>query len=194
MTDCTTPQTLKFSKLNRKKVEVKFDGGSISSDAGLLLLREVDKLMGLTKQVSKRIGDKRHSGYVKHGVATLLKQRVFAIAGGYEDVNDQDALRDDMCFQTCVGKEAVLGSSSTISRFENSIYPLHLKNPVFDNLKIVINSGSHIVFYKLPLFFKKIHYCISKVLNRSKKLIISCAFIHNLPKPFNGIQIWAVGW
>ena len=77
---------------------------------------------------------------------------------------------------------------------EAMIYPLHLKKPVFYNLKIVVNSGSHIVFYKLPLFFKKIHYCISELFNRSKKLIISCAFIHNLPKPFNGIQIWAVGW
>ena len=121
MTDCTIAQTLKFSKLNRKKVEVKFDGGSITSDAGLLLLREVDKLMGLTKKVSERISDKRHSSYVKHEVVTLLKQRVFAIAGGYEDVNDQDALREDVCFKTCVGKEAVLGSSSTMSRFENSI-------------------------------------------------------------------------
>ena len=73
------------------------------------------------------------------------------------------------------------------------IYPLHLKKPVFDNLKIVFNSGSHIVFYKLPLFFKKIHYCISELLNRSKKLIISCAFIHHLPNPLNGVQIWAVG-
>lgn len=121
MTDCTIPQSIKFSKLNRKEISAKFSGGSISSDAGVLLLREVDKRTELTKQVSRCICDMRHSSYVKHEVSTLLRQRIYAIAAGYEDVNDQDSLRDDLCFQTCVGKEKQLGCSSTISRFENSI-------------------------------------------------------------------------
>jgi hypothetical protein len=121
VTNCTLPQSINFSKINRKIVEAKFNGGSISSDAGLLLLREVDNQIKLISRVSKCICDNRHSSYIKHEVETLLRQRVYGIAAGYEDVNDQDSLRDDLCFQTCVGKERQLGSSSTISRFENSI-------------------------------------------------------------------------
>jgi len=77
--------------------------------------------MQLTTKISKCISDNRHPGYIKHGYKTLLKQRVYAIAIGDEDVNDQDSLRKDLCFQTCVEKESVLGSSATISRFENAI-------------------------------------------------------------------------
>ncbi len=121
MTNCTITQNIKFSKLTHKEVEAKFNGGSISSDAGLLLLREVDNQTDLTKRVSNCICDTRHSSYVKHEVSTLLRQRVYGIAAGYEDVNDQDSLRDDLCFQTCVGKDRQLGCGSTISRFENSI-------------------------------------------------------------------------
>lgn len=112
---------MKFSKINRKNIEAKFSGGSISSDGGLLLLRELDKQIGLTRIISKCIADTRHSSYVTHEVKDILRQRVYAIASGYEDVNDHDSLRNDLCLQTCVGKERQLGSSSTISRFENSI-------------------------------------------------------------------------
>ncbi len=117
MTNCT----IKFSKINRKNIEAKFAGGAISSDGGLLLLREVDKRIDLTTKISKCMEDLRHPSYVKHAKKDMLRQRVYAIACGYEDVNDQDSLRKDLCLQTCVDKEHQLGSSSTISRFENSI-------------------------------------------------------------------------
>lgn len=120
MTNCT-PSLLKFSSLNRKKVEASFTGGSITSDGGLLLLREVDKRIGLTRRISKVISDNRHPGYVDHSIFHLLKQRVYAIAAGYEDVNDHDFLCKDICFQTAVGRDEVLASKSTLSRFENAI-------------------------------------------------------------------------
>ena len=120
MTNCT-PSSLQFSPLNRKKVEANFNGGNITSDGGLLLLREADKQVGLTKQLSKVIHDERHASYVDHSIEHLLKQRVYAIAAGYEDVNDHDALRKDICFQTAVGREIDLASSATLSRFENSL-------------------------------------------------------------------------
>lgn len=112
---------IKFSSSNRRKIEANFSGGDITSNAGLLLLREVDKSMQLTSKISKYIPDARHSSYTKHGYKTLLRQRVYAIACGDEDVNDQDNLRKDLCFQTCVDQDGMLGSSATISRFENSI-------------------------------------------------------------------------
>lgn len=120
MTHCT-PSNFQFSPLKGKKVVGNFKGGDITSDAGLLLLREVDKKINLTKQLATVIRDKRHAGYVEHSVEDMLKQRVYAIAAGYEDVNDHDSLRKDVCFQTAVGREVNLASSATLSRFENSI-------------------------------------------------------------------------
>lgn len=127
MTDCTS-EALSFSPLNRKKIEVNFEGGSITSDAGLLLLREVDQKLGLSHKLSQLIEDKRHPSYIDHSVEDLLKQRVYALAAGYEDVNDHDTLNKDYCFQTAVGREVNLASSSTLSRFENSITRQSLVN------------------------------------------------------------------
>jgi hypothetical protein len=120
VTNCPlTP--ISFSPLNRKKVEASFTGGHIGSDGGLLLLRELDKKLQLTKKLSQVIKDNRHAGYVEHSVEQLLKQRIYAIAAGYEDVNDHDQLRHDLCFQTAVCREVSLASSSTMSRFENAV-------------------------------------------------------------------------
>lgn len=112
---------IKFSPLNRKKVEANFEGGSITSNGGLLLLRETDKRLKFTEKISKCITDSRRSCLVQHDIKTLLRQRVYAISVGDEDANDQDKLRDDICFQTCVDQESSLASSATISRFENAI-------------------------------------------------------------------------
>jgi hypothetical protein len=119
MTNCTS-NTLSFSPLSRKKVEGNFAGGCITSDAGGLLLREVDKKCNLLAPLGKLMSDQRHQGYVNHSVGAMLKQRVYAIALGYEDVNDHDHLRKDLAFQTMVGREVNLASSATLSRFENS--------------------------------------------------------------------------
>lgn len=119
---------LKFTSLNRKQVEANFEGGSITSNGGLLLLRETDKRLNLTESMSKCITDSRKSCLIQHECKTLLKQRVYAISVGDEDGNDQDKLRDDICFQTCVDQESTLASSSTISRFENSIDRETIKN------------------------------------------------------------------
>ncbi len=120
MTNCT-PTLLDFSPLNSKKIQASFTGGAVTSDGGLLLLREVDKRTGLTKKLSKVLNDCRHRGYIEHSAHHLLKQRVYAIAAGYEDVNDHDALRNEPGFQIAVGREAPLASSSTLCRFENAV-------------------------------------------------------------------------
>ena len=141
MTNCT-PSTLKFSPLNRKKIEANFSGGSITSDGGLLLLREIDKRIGLTKRLSKLMTDNRHASYVNHSVLHLLKQRVYALAAGYEDVNDHEFLRRDKGFQTVVGREVVLASAPTLSRFENSIDKTSLRLIASEMVEHFIDSFS----------------------------------------------------
>lgn len=120
MTNCT-PKPICFSSLNRKKVEANFTGGNIGSDGGILLLRELDKKLQLTERLSKVIKDDRHPAYIEHTIKDMLRQRVYAIAAGYEDINDHDELRHDLCFQTAIGREVNLASSSTLSRFENAV-------------------------------------------------------------------------
>ncbi len=120
MTNCTINK-ISFSSLGRKKISGSFTGGSITSDGGLLLLREIDKQQQLTNKMAKLIIDKRDQSYVTHPVIQMLRQRIFGLAAGYEDLNDHDTLRKDSAFQTVVSKEQELAGSSTLSRFENSI-------------------------------------------------------------------------
>lgn len=120
VTICPSSQ-VSFSSLNRKKVEAQWRDIAITSDAGLLLVREIDKKLGLTRKLARCIQDGRHPSYIKHSLEALLKQRIYALTAGYEDVNDHDWLSQDIGFQTAVGKETPLASSATLSRFENSI-------------------------------------------------------------------------
>lgn len=120
MTNCT-PKHISFSPLGRHQITGSFSGGSITSDAGLLLLREVDKRLKLTKRLSGCIVDQRDPRYIVHTVEEMLRQRIYAIAAGYEDVNDHDYLREDLSFQTVVNRSQELASSPTLSRLENAV-------------------------------------------------------------------------
>ena len=100
-TPCYTQFTFGF----QPKLVVDFAGGEITSDAGLLLLREFDGALGLTEAVAARIDDDpRDRRYITHAIATLLRQRVYQIAAGYEDVNDATATRHDATFQLIAGR------------------------------------------------------------------------------------------
>ena len=77
-----------------KRLDLAFDGGILTSDSGVLLLREVEAINGhCVSRIIEPIKDRRHPSYVDHRTAELIKQRVFQIACGYEDANDCDALR-----------------------------------------------------------------------------------------------------
>jgi hypothetical protein len=78
----------------------------------------MDRRLNLTRDAARLINDPRDPGRIRHDLKTLLRQRVYGIAQGYEDVNDQDFLRKDPAFQTAVNSEQVSGSSSTLCRFE----------------------------------------------------------------------------
>ena len=104
------------------KLVVDFAGGTLTTDAGLLLVREFDQQLGLSADVVGRVADARDARYVTHDVATLLRQRLYQIVAGYEDVNDADRLRHDPAFQVVAGDgRAPLGSQPTLSRLENAI-------------------------------------------------------------------------
>ena len=89
-TQCTS-KPLQFHPLGRRRVTGRFDGGRISSDAGGLLLREIDRHISLTARVAECFADYRNPNSVEHPVVELLTQRIYAIALGYEDLNDHDA-------------------------------------------------------------------------------------------------------
>lgn len=114
-----------FPLVPGKEVTARFDGGEVTSDAGLLLVAEADRKLGLTEKLAAQIVDRREPWKVAHRMIDLLRERVYAIAAGYEDANDLDGLGADPALLTACGKEpcgdGTLGSQPTISRFENSV-------------------------------------------------------------------------
>ena len=110
--------------LNKKPLELSFTSEKVSSDGGLLLLREVENQIGILSALTECLDDSRHTGYIQHTVDSMLTQRVFQIAAGYEDANDSDSLRDDLILKICSGKAPEQGKpislQPTISRFENT--------------------------------------------------------------------------
>lgn len=118
-------QRMLFEDLGGKKVEADFDGGEVTSDAGVLFLRETARRLKLIEHVAGVIRDTRHPGYVKHEIEEFLRQRVFQIACGYEDGNDGDTLRDDPAMKMACARrpesDSPLASKPTISRLENAM-------------------------------------------------------------------------
>jgi len=103
MTDCNR-EPIVFSSLGGKQVVADFDGGSITSDAGALLLREVDRHLGLIDQLNAVIPDPRDPSRVIHEQRHMLAQRILGIALGHEDLNDHQHLRDDPLLQAVSGR------------------------------------------------------------------------------------------
>ena len=117
MTKCYQ-NPMRFSRVKRRQVEVNFNGGDISSDGGMLLLRELDQQLGLTQAIHRAIRDPRVKNRCIHDQLTLLRQRIFALACGYEDLNDHDRMRHDTLLQTAIGQDHELASSATLCRLE----------------------------------------------------------------------------
>lgn len=130
-TECI-PSQLEFHALGSRDVVGRFDGGRITSDGGGLLLREVDRRLGMLDRLAGCFTDYRNPNSIEHGVQSLVAQRVYGLALGYEDLNDHDVLRSDSVLALLVGKRDLTGEdrererdkgnplagSSTLNRLE----------------------------------------------------------------------------
>jgi len=123
------PLSLSFPAIQTRKVTAAFDGRAITSDAGVLLLAQAERRLGIVDRLAAHIPDGRNPTRVVHALADILRARVLAIAAGYEDADDLDALRHDPAFKMALGKTpgagtlgAVVGLASqpTCSRLENT--------------------------------------------------------------------------
>jgi len=124
-TECSA-DLFEFARVEGRRVEASFDGGAISSDAGALLLGQTDRAIRLTERFAACFTDRRQRALVEHEVGTLVMQRIFGIALGYEDLNDHDTLRRDPVLSVLAGKLqagradcAPLAGKSTLNSYTN---------------------------------------------------------------------------
>ena len=113
-----TTEQLNFGRLGRRHLQANFQGGDLSSDGGLMLLRQIDARTGLSRLAAKALTDRRAGGRIRHRLRDLIAQRLYGLCCGYEDLNDHDTLRSDLLMQTAVGRDQALASSPTLSRLE----------------------------------------------------------------------------
>lgn len=124
MTECST-DAIEFTGHGRRQVVADFNGGRLTSDAGILLLREVDRQLGLIDSINECLPDPRSPRWIIHEQRSMLAQRIFSIALGYEDLNDQQTMREDPALQAAVGcdpeEDCPLASPPTLCRLENRV-------------------------------------------------------------------------
>jgi len=129
--DQFTQETLRFPPVEGLTVRGAFDGGALSSDFGPLLLRGIDRQIGLTERLAQAFDDSRHPAYITHSIRELFAQRIYQIACAYADGNDANALRSDPVFKLGLERKpldaaADLASAATFSRLENAATPRDL--------------------------------------------------------------------
>src|SRR6476620_12427916 len=111
-----------LSPVQSKAVVARFDGGRLSSEGGLLALREIETRLGLADRLAACVKDPRAPERVVHWLAEMIRFRMLMIAAGYEDGNDADSLRADPMLQLAMDRlpeHGELCSQSTVSRTEN---------------------------------------------------------------------------
>jgi hypothetical protein len=119
MTDCSQ-QKFEFQGEKSQRVTAEFSGERLTSDGGLLLLRQLEAKDGIIDRfISDCFIDNRQSGQVTHSLQSIVRQRVFALCAGYEDINDHHSLGHDTMFALCGGRETLAGRS-TINRIESA--------------------------------------------------------------------------
>ena len=156
-TDCNE-QPLLFQDLGARKVVADFTGGMLSSDAGALLLRQIDLQLGMAVELARCFLDQRDPAWVDHSVAELLRQRIFGTALGYEDINDHGRLRLDPLLAAACGKTDPLG--------EQRVLPQHrgiaLAAPSTLN-RLELSNSKDTRCHKLPHDPARIEACLLKM-------------------------------
>lgn len=127
----STQETLLFPPVDGLTVRGHFDGGALSSDFGPLLLRGIDRQIGLTARLANAFEDRRHPSYITHSIRAMFAQRTYQVACAYEDGNDANHLRFDPIFKLGLerkplGEDTDLASAPTFSRLENAATPRDL--------------------------------------------------------------------
>jgi hypothetical protein len=114
---------VRIPSLLSKPVDLAFDEPDTTSDGGLLLLRAIDDRVGVSQTLDAYVSDDRQAAKVRHDALALLRQRMYALACGYEDTNDATHLRMDPLHQAVIGRDEIspLASQPTLSRFENAV-------------------------------------------------------------------------
>ena len=127
-----------------KAMQIRFDGGRLTSDAGVLVLAEIERRLRIAERLARCILDPRAPGRVHHGIAEMIRFRILLIAAGYPDANDCDALRTDPAFKMAVGRlpesGANLCSQPTMSRLENLPTPTALKRMMASMVELFCDS------------------------------------------------------
>jgi hypothetical protein len=127
-----------------KPVEIAFDGGRMTSDAGILLLAAIEQRFKIADRLAACIEDPRASHRVQHTLAEMIRYRMLLIAAGYPDGNDCDALKSDPAFKMALGRPpesgADLCSQPTISRLENRPGPTALKRMMAAMIEVFCDS------------------------------------------------------
>ncbi len=156
-TECKE-QPLLFQDLGSRKVVADFSGGTLSTDAGALLLRQIDLQLGLTAELARCFYDQRNALWVDHSVQELLRQRLFGTALGYEDINDHQRLRLDPLLAVACGKTDPLG--------EQRVLPQHrgiaLAAPSTLN-RLELSNNKNTRCHKLPHDPAKMEACLLRM-------------------------------
>lgn len=158
ITDLAPKEPLLFSDLGSRQVVADFSGGTLSTDAGALVLRQVDINLGLTAELAQCFYDQRNAVWVDHSVQELVRQRLFGTALGYEDINDHQRLRLDPLLAAACGKTDPLG--------EQRVLPQHrgiaLAAPSTLN-RLELSNNKDTRCHKLPHDPAKIEACLLKM-------------------------------
>jgi len=120
MTECKQ-SSFGFQDCGSREIVARFDGGTISSDGGAVLLRQTDQRLDLLPRLAQCFLDGRDQDRVQHSVREMISQRVYGLALGYEDINDHEQLRSDPLFSVLAGREELekpLAGKSTLNRLE----------------------------------------------------------------------------
>lgn len=137
-----------LSPVGGKEITATFDGGQLSSDGGVLILREIEKRLGIATMLSRHVPDARDPGRIVHTYADMIRARMFAIASGYEDCDDLDALRIDPAFKIACGRhpetDADLMSQPTLSRLENTPSWRDLARMLFGMIDLFCDSYARV--------------------------------------------------
>jgi len=147
-----------FTDLGPRKVVADFSGGTLSTDAGALLLRQADANLGMTNGLAQCFADGRNQDWVEHSLPQLLAQRIYGLAQGYEDINDHEQLRRDPLLATACNKTDPLGED----RLNPADRGIALAAPCTLN-RLELSNNKSTRYHKLPHDPAKIEACLLKM-------------------------------